>query len=236
MKSLRTFAIAGLSSAIIIAGILINPVLAAAPRGTIKKSVQNQTTNSERSDADNQGNALEVRPGDILKFTIEIRNEGDRDMQNTRLSDTLPAGLELVSNPSARQITEDIGTIQPGKTETKTYLVKVTSNKDGDVIENKACFTGSGETEDDAQDGCNSAFIKIVTEKPQPPAQGAPQEPGKQEPGKAAPEAPAPSREKNLPNAGPSTVATALITLGASAFGYIGRLFVLKRQQSRTTN
>lgn len=228
MKLLRTFALVGLTGAIV-AGTLVNAALAAEPRGTIKKSVQNQTTNSERSEADNQGNALDVRSGDILKYTIEIRNEGDSDMHNTRLSDTLPSGIELISNPSTRQITEDIGLIQAGKTETKTYLVKVTADKEGEIIENKACFNGDSEAKDAEQNGCNSAFVKIVAAKAPPkkpePTPEKPEEPKKPE--KPAPESPG----KKLPTTGPSTAATSLATVGAGTAGYIGRLFVIKRRR-----
>ena len=46
---------------------------------------------------------LEVEPGDIVKYTIRVYNEGDIDGCVTELTDYLPAGLELAPNSQINQ-------------------------------------------------------------------------------------------------------------------------------------
>ena len=91
-------------------------------------------------------------------------------MAKTVMTDTLPAGLELVSNPAQRTITENIGLIKPGQKVTKEYLVKVTSKTNGSIT-NTACFTGDSTANDNPQEGCNPAVVTVtVPEEPKTPA------------------------------------------------------------------
>jgi len=83
------------------------------------------------------------------------------DMAYTVMTDTLPSGVELISNPSQRTITENIGTIVPGDKVTKQYQVKVTDSTDGDVITNQACYTGNSIAKDNAQSGCSTVVVKV---------------------------------------------------------------------------
>lgn len=137
------------------------------PKGVITKKVQNVTTSSALSEADTAAQAVDAKPGDTLKYVIEIRNDGTpdtkgwNDMAKTVMTDTLPAGIELVSNPTQRQITENIGLIKPGQKVTKEYAVKVTSKQNG-TIQNTACFTGDSTANDNPQQGCNPAVVKIT--------------------------------------------------------------------------
>lgn len=239
MKSFKTFALSGLAGAII-AGTLINPVLAAQPRGAIKKYVQNQTTNSARADADAISTAVEAKPGDILKYTIEVSNDGDSDMYYTNLVDTLPTGVELVGDTSQRQINEDLGVLSGGKSVAKEYLVRVTTAKHGDIIDNKACFTGNSEDKNAAQNGCNNAIVKIAAQQtppPQAPVAPQPQTPAPPAEKHPAPIVPAPTppatSSEHLPTTGPTALATTLASLSAGSLGYAGRLFVLQHQQKR---
>jgi uncharacterized repeat protein (TIGR01451 family) len=163
MKVSKILAIASVTG-VVVASAGATPAFAWHPEGKIKKFVQNQTTGSAQSDANDTGSAVAAKPGEILKYVIEVRNDGasgkSNEMHFTKLTDTLPAGVELVSDPSKRQITEDLGVIAPGKKVTKEYLVKVTSNKDGDMIKNEACFTGDSEVKDNPQKGCDLAMSR----------------------------------------------------------------------------
>lgn len=137
------------------------------PKGVIVKKVQNITTNSSLADADTSAQAVAAKPGDTLKYVIEVRNDGAadtrgyNDMAKTVMTDTLPTGIELASNPAQRQITENLGLIKPGQKVTKEYTVKVTAKTAGN-IENKACFTGDSTVNDNPQSGCNPAVVKVA--------------------------------------------------------------------------
>jgi uncharacterized repeat protein (TIGR01451 family) len=161
---------AGIIGAITIAG-LTTTAFAWHPHGVITKKVQNVTTSGPLLDADNDTDtpekSVEAKPGDTLKYVIEVTNDAPaadkhwNDMVKTIMTDTLPAGVELASNPAQRKITEDLGTLKPGEKATKEYLVKVTSKTDG-LIKNTACFTGNTEANDNPQSGCNPAVVVVA--------------------------------------------------------------------------
>jgi uncharacterized repeat protein (TIGR01451 family) len=153
-------------STIAAAAMIATPAFAWHPKGTIIKYVQNQTTGSAMSDANDTAHAVAAKPGDLLKYTIVVSNtgtpasNGNNDMASVVMKDTLPTGVELVSNASSRQISVNMGTIKPGAKVTKEYVVKVTASKDS-TIENKACFTGDSTVKDNPQSGCDVAIIKV---------------------------------------------------------------------------
>src|SRR5580698_1270999 len=103
---------------IVAAGLIASPVYACNPVGTINKSVEDLTTSSPLEDANDASSALTVNSGDTLQYVIKINStgtpesNGDDDMTNTVLTDTLPSGIALVSNPSQTQISVNIGTIK----------------------------------------------------------------------------------------------------------------------------
>lgn len=166
MKVSTVLLSAGIISTITIAS-LSGTAFAWHPKGVISKKVQNVTTSSALSEADTVAAAVAAKPGDTLKYVIEVRNEAGpadkayNDMVKTVMTDTLPAGIELVSNPSQRTITENIGRLKPGEKSVKEYLVKVTAKTNGS-IQNTACFTGDTEVNDNPQKGCNPAVVKVT--------------------------------------------------------------------------
>ena len=89
-------------------------------------------------------------------------------MAKTVMTDTLPAGIELASNPAQRTITENIGLIKPGQKVTKEYLVTVTAETDGSIT-NTACFTGDSTVNDSPQQGCNPAVVTITVPEVETP-------------------------------------------------------------------
>jgi len=174
MTKLKIVIAAGLATGVLALS-TISPALAWEPKGIIVKKVQDQTTNSALVDADSAKDALSVNKGDILKYVITVSNvgtpseNGHNDMANTKITDTLPAGVELVSDPTQRTITADLGLIKPGKSVTKEYLVRVTSTTNGAIVENKACFTGNSTVNDNPQHDCNLAVVKVIVPVQEPP-------------------------------------------------------------------
>jgi len=166
MKVSKLVLLAGIISVVGI-GSLASTAFAWHPKGVIVKKVQNVTTNGVLSDADTSATAVTAKPGDTLRYVITITNNGavdnsgNNDMAKTVMTDTLPSGVELISSPTQRQINENIGTIKPGISVTKEYLVKVTSNSDGSIT-NTACFTGNSTANDNPQQGCNPAVVTVT--------------------------------------------------------------------------
>lgn len=208
------------SAGVVTAAVVASPVLAWHPEGVIKKYVQNQTTNSAKADADDASTAVAAKPGDILKYTIEVGNKGKaasngwNDMAKTVMTDTLPAGVELANDPATRTIKVDMGLIKPGASVVKEYLVKVTATKDG-TITNEACFTGDSTVNDNPQEDCDTAVIKVkVPEVPVTPEKPT-------ETPKTPEITPTPETPAELPNTGTSAVLGGLAGAGSiSLAGY----------------
>jgi uncharacterized repeat protein (TIGR01451 family) len=199
---------------------IASPLAAWHPKGIIKKEVQNQTSSSALSDANSAATAVAAKPGDTLKYVITVSNIGEKDdkgyndMAKTVMTDTLPAGVELVSNPAQRQITENLGTIKPGESVKKEYIVKVTTDKDASVVENKACFTGNSTANDNAQSGCDVADVKVSVPTPTPAPTPTPIPTPTPQVESAHTEIPA-----ALPSTGPEALVGGAVSVGAIAYG-----------------
>ena len=225
MKSTNKLLAASGVTGVIIAGAITAPAFAWHPKGHITKYVQNQTTGGQMVDANDAASAVAAKPGDLLKYTIVVENQGAadtkgyNDMAKTVMTDTLSAGVELASNAAQRTITENLGTLKPGQKATKEYVVKVTSTKDGDLIMNKACFTGDSTANDNHQEGCDVADVKVsVPVPPTPPEQPKPQ-----------PQIL--TAATTLPNTGVGNILAPAGIVGA--FGYAGNLLRLKRRAAK---
>jgi uncharacterized repeat protein (TIGR01451 family) len=223
MKVSKLVLLAGIIG-VISMGALASTAFAWHPKGVIVKKVQNVTANSVLSDADSTATAVAAKPGDTLKYVITVSNigavdnSGNNDMAKTVMTDTLPSGIELVSNPAQRQISENLGTIKPGKSVTKEYLVKVTSKSDGSIT-NTACFTGNSTANDNPQQGCNPAVVTVtVPETPVTPTTPV------------TPEQPVPETPAELPHTGMAeNVIMSSFVLGAIA--YVGYLYINSRRE-----
>jgi uncharacterized repeat protein (TIGR01451 family) len=228
MKVLR-IAVAALAVAALVLSVAI-PALAWHPEGKIKKEVMNQTASSVLSDANTNGSAVAAKPGDVLKYVITVSNVGQphekgwNDMAKTVMTDTLPAGVELVSNPAQRQITENLGLIKPGASVKKEYLVRVTSQTDGAFVKNDACFTGDSTANDRPQKGCDPAVIKVSVppKTPEPPVVTPPTP----EPPKATPQV--------LPSTGPEALLGG--ALSVASLGYGANAFLRSRRNLLTAH
>jgi uncharacterized repeat protein (TIGR01451 family) len=226
MKKIPMLATASLTTLLAVA--ITAPAYAWHPAGTIIKTIQNQTAGGAVSDANDAGTAVSAAPGDTLVYTItvkntaEVVNNNNNDMVTT-MSDNLPSGVELVSNPATRTITEDLGTIAPGQSKTKTYSVKVTDTTDGDVITNQACFEGVsiiGDTK--VPSTCDQAVVKVKVPA-QPTTPTVPTTPS----APSAPEAPV----EALPNTGSTGLTAALVITTAVGIGYAVNTLRLRRSQ-----
>lgn len=234
MANLKTIAI-GAVLALSIISVPAAQALAWHPEGKIVKKVQNVTQKGALNDANDANSAVAAKPGDILNYVITVSNaqtndDGKNDMTNTVLKDTLPEGVELVSNASARTITENLGTLKPKQSVTKEYQVKVTASKDA-VITNKACFTGNTAVNDNPQQGCDNAVVKVTVPKEEPkpetPVVTTPETPATPETKTETPVVTTPAAE-NLPQTGPAS--TIAMVLAAVAAGYVIRMKYLARQ------
>ncbi len=236
MKKIVAFGAAA-ASGVVVASAMTSTVYAWHPEGRIKKSVQNQTQTSALADANDVKSAVSTKPGDTLKYVIEVSNigaaasNGYNDMAKTVMTDTLPAGVELMANPAQRTITENLGTLKPGQKVTKEYLVRVTSTKDKDVVTNKACFTGDSTANDNPQKGCDPAVITVtVPPKPEEP----PKPPKTPEPPKETPKVPqVQGKGVEVPAELPKTgiAGTAGVFTGFTGAGYVAHRFATRKRR-----
>ncbi len=218
MKNSKLFAVTSVAG-IVLAGSITATTFAWHPEVHITKYVTNVTANSQMADANTASEAVAAKPGETIKYTMVIENtapaadKGYNDLHATKLTDKLPAGVELASNPAQREISEDLGILKPGQKVTKEYTLKVTSTKDGDVITNEACATGNSAVNDAFRKHCDVAIIKVSV--PQPP----------KEPPVTPPTVTPPAE---LPHTGAGNFLP-LAGLTAAA-GYVGNLLRLKRR------
>lgn len=233
MQTLKKLIATGATS-VAIAAAVASPVLACHPQGKIVKTVMDVTTSSADVDANTEGDALTVNQGDILTYTVTVSNQekelgknGEDQMVNTILTDTLPAGVELVSDASKTTIQDNLGNIKAKGSVTKQYQVKVTSDQDGAVLTNRACYTSTSKLGNKYnQNGCDVAIVKVhVPEKPPVTPPVTPTTPKTPE----APKTPAtPKAPEALPNTGAGNIIVPAIIV--SALGYAGFLTYLKRR------
>jgi uncharacterized repeat protein (TIGR01451 family) len=224
-KSMKMLATSGVTS-VALAGLAVSPVFAWHPQGKITKTVQDVTTHSAVSSAQDGDHAITAASGDTLMYTVVVSNvgapaaNGDDDMAFTVMTDNLPSGVELVGNPSQRTITENIGTIKPGQSVTKQYAVKVTDQNDGDVLTNQACFQGNSIVKDNPQSSCSKVVVKVhVPPKPTPTPTPQPTKP-----------TPKPTPQPTmLPNTGAGDFIVPAIVV--TVLGYAGYLLRLKRHR-----
>lgn len=217
-------------AAVIVAASVTYSALAWHPSGKIIKEVQNVTSGSALSDADSLATAVAAKPGDTLRYVIAVSNNGNpdksgnNDMAKTVMTDTLPDGVALISDPSQRQITENMGTIKPGQTVTKEYLAKVTASTDGSIT-NTACFTGNSTVNDNPQKGCNPAVVNITVPVVVPPVTVTPVTPTTP----VTPVVPQ-STPAELPHTGPAeSILGTIVALGA--ISYVINDYVMSRRE-----
>jgi uncharacterized repeat protein (TIGR01451 family) len=222
---------------IALAAVVASPAYACCPVGSINKSVEDITTSSALVDANTNSTALSVNSGDTLEYVITIKNSGnveangDDDMLNTVMTDTLPSGIELVSNPTQTTITDNVGTVGAGKSVSLTYDVKVTSTDNGAYITNRATYTAKSVNNQDNQSGCDVAVVQVtVPVAPTPTPTPTPTPVAPTTPVVTTPTATV-TTPTALPNTGPGNIIIPAVIV--SVLGYVAYSFKLKRNASR---
>jgi uncharacterized repeat protein (TIGR01451 family) len=224
MKKVPLLVTSSLTGVLTAAAIAV-PAYAWHPEGKITKSVQNQTTGSLMSDANTIDTAVSATTGDILLYSVTLQNvgatdgNGYNDMAFVKISDTLPTGLVFADDTQKRTINEDLANLKPGASVTKTYKVKVTSTKNGDVITNEACYDANSTVKDHPLHACDKAVIKVKVTPPVTPPEQPPVTP---------PTTPPVETPETLPDTG-STALTALMFVSVTAaIGYAVNTLRLK--------
>ena len=138
--------------------------------GSVEKTVSTNGTDFAKS--------VEVNPGDIVTYKLTIKNTGDVKLSNATIKDSLPTGLNLVSDSvewwanestTKEKISNDIitngynfGNIGTGNTIYITYNAQVEKSIDCDHIEavNTATLTYDSETTS-GDNFTDSATVKI---------------------------------------------------------------------------
>lgn len=223
MSKLHYLAASG--AALVLATSLSTAAFAWHPKGDIKKYVENVTAKTAKQDANSVAAAVSAKPGDILKYTIVVKNvaapAGNQynDLKFIKVTDNLPAGVELVSGTASKDYGNTV--VVPGKSVSYEFTVKVvTGAKDGQVIDNKACYEGDSVVKDNKQKGCDNAVVKVNVPKTPKPEEPKPETPKEETP-------------EVLPAEIPSTGAGSILAsvTGLSAATFAAASFVQSRRK-----
>jgi len=88
----------------------------------------------------------QVQPGDVVTYTLTIRNRGLIAATGVTLTETPPAGVSVLSTNWARQtdgsFTHTIGRINPGTTITRTFVMQLPNPLPGTSITNTVHVAG----------------------------------------------------------------------------------------------
>lgn len=84
----------------------------------------------------NDGDGV-VNVGEPHTYTVDVRNQGQVNLTNTKMVVTLPDGMSFVSSGSGataagNKVTFDFGTLTPGQTKSGSFVVK--SSKAGELL------------------------------------------------------------------------------------------------------
>lgn len=135
------------------------------PFGQIYKRVINLDKDANTAyAADTKETALEVEPGNKLKYVVYMTNVGTGNLTGIKMTDPLPAEVKLANGDPTRVINFNYPDVAPNQIKDVTITVNVDANTpDGTYIDNEACFTAN-----DNQKGCDKAIVKVKRKKPTP--------------------------------------------------------------------
>ncbi len=124
------------------------------PKISIKKSVKNNTTSTSYNDS-----SVDARTGERVNFKITVSNPGDSTLNNVRMTDVIPNGLQFddsvsgdgTSSINGSTFTVNFGSISAGQSKTVEFAAKVLASNSNTIC-NVAKATGSNvnEVSDDA--------------------------------------------------------------------------------------
>ena len=139
-------------------------------------------------------NGGDVEPGDVLRYAVTTRNEGDDAATGVSVTDAVPAGTTLVAGSPAgpggaasadgRAVAFAAGTLAPGATTSAAFDVTVDAGvDDGFVISNTASASGTGATAGRPVSAASPTVTSVVRVPPVLPAiEVTPEEPTAGEP------------------------------------------------------
>jgi len=133
--------------------------LADAPVGVVNMTVVDVTNGSMPNDAITKSSAQPVYPRDTLEYQILVTNQAIDEtdqMVDTVVTDSLPAGLTLVSEDNL-----SLGVVDPFSSVMVNVTATVNSTASG-IIENQACFTSSSLDGASSQSGCNISMVNVL--------------------------------------------------------------------------
>ena len=106
--------------------------------GTVNSTCSQAASFDQSAKTVVDGNGGEVFPGDVLSYTIAVKNAGGVDAPNTVVRDTLPAHTTFVAGSATPTPGEtgpalvwDIGTVAPGQTAIVTFQVTLAGTVPG---------------------------------------------------------------------------------------------------------
>lgn len=133
--------------------VIINP---GTPKISIKKSVRNESTSSSASFVDG---TVDARTGERVRFQVVVTNTGDTTLNNVRVTDRIPEGLQFDDSvtgdgtPSINgsTFTVDFGSMTAGQSKKVEFAAKVLATGNTTICNiAKATATGVNEVQDDA--------------------------------------------------------------------------------------
>ena len=111
------------------------------------KEIKMETSMSATVGGNELKNGDKVRVGDVITYTISVKNIGTQTIRNVTLNGEVPAGTELANTDT--QITYTIEKLKANETFSRTYELRVTEKVD--EISNKATASCSDVTEISAE-------------------------------------------------------------------------------------
>jgi len=242
--------VAAASLAILTLGVLTSPVYAQGPQAVIKVEVQDVTDGTPFVDANGEGSALHVAPGDTLVYRITLSNtaeaaaDGSNDLVDIILGMGMRTGVDPVDAPDEvangwKVIYDDtLANIAPGGSTVKTYTAKVVSTTEGELIESAGAFNGYDRNAENNQYAYDYAYVIIDAPEPTPAPTPAPTTPTTPETPSGetttttteTPQTPqAPVTPAKLPNTGSSTGVAMIVAAMAALGGFAVNTLRLRR-------
>lgn len=121
----------------------------------LTKLVRNVTQNSGETDT------VSARPFDVVEFVIRVRNDGNGDARNVRMTDDLPGGLTYQSGDA---LSSNLGTLTPG--EQVSIRFRVTVREDGYFSYGTTTLTNiAAATSDNAGSDRDEAYVRVTRDQ-----------------------------------------------------------------------
>lgn len=124
------------------------------PHLTIKKYVKNDSTGTSYNDS-----SVNARNGEQVHFKITVTNNGSSTVNNVRMTDLIPSGLQFNDSVNAdgtpsfnnSTLSVDMGSISRGDSKTVEFAARVTSNSSTTICNTgKATGSNVNQVTDDA--------------------------------------------------------------------------------------